>query len=104
MTVLSWEEIEDRAANFKKNWEKQRGAERQQAQSFLRDFLSVFGVEHPLENGGEFEHKCPKEFGDDGYIDYFLPKKLIVEMKTRNWGRGTRDEGRETQSYYLYSE
>ncbi len=83
MTTLSWEEIEDRAANFRKAWEKQKGAERQQAQSFLRDFLSVFGVENPLENDGEFEHKCPKEVGDDGYIDYFLPKKLIVEMKSK---------------------
>ncbi len=83
MTTLSWNEIEDRAVGFRKNWEKQRGTERQQAQSFLRDFLSVFGVENPLDNGGEFEHKCPKEVGDDGYIDYFLPKKLIVEMKTK---------------------
>ena len=83
MITLSWEEIEDRAASFRKTWEKQKGAERQQAQSFLRDFLSVFGMDNPLENGGEFEHKTPKEVGDDGYIDYFLPKKLVVEMKSK---------------------
>ena len=40
----------------------------------MTEFLSVFGIEDPLADGGEFEHKCPKEFGDDGYIDYFLPK------------------------------
>ena len=83
MTTLSWEEIEDRAANFKKIWEKQKGAERQQAQNFIRDLLSVFGIENPMDNDGEFEHKCPKEVGDDGYIDYFLPQKLVVEMKTK---------------------
>ncbi len=83
MTTLSWEEIEDRAANFKKIWEKQKGAERQQAQNFIRDFLSVFGIENPMDNDGEFEHKCPKEVGDDGYIDYFLPQKLVVEMKSK---------------------
>ena len=83
MTTLSWLEIEDRAAAFRKTWEKQKGAERQQAQRFVTEFLSVFGVENPLDNDGEFEHKCPKEFGDDGYIDYFLPRKLIVEMKSK---------------------
>ena len=83
MTTLSWEEIEDRAAHFRKSWEAQKGAERQQAQRFVMEFLSVFGVENPLENNGEFEHKCPKEVGDDGYIDYFLPRKFIVEMKSK---------------------
>ena len=82
MATLSWAEIEDRAAAFKKKWEKQKGAERQQAQNFIREFLSSFGLEDPMKDGGEFEHKCPKEVGDDGYIDYFLPRKLIVEMKS----------------------
>ena len=27
MTTLSWEDIEDRAANFRKTWEKQKGAD-----------------------------------------------------------------------------
>ena len=83
MTTLSGLEIEDRATGFRKAWESQKGAERQQAQRFVTELLAVFGVEDPQENGGEFEHKCPKECGDDGYIDYFLPKKLIVEMKTK---------------------
>ncbi len=83
MTTLSWEDIEDRAANFRKTWEKQKGAERQQAQLFVTDFLYVFGVENPLDCNGEFEHKTPKEVGDDGFIDYFLPKKIAVEMKSK---------------------
>ena len=82
MATLSWVEIEDRAAGFRKAREKQKGAERQQAQRFVTEFLNVFGIENPLENDGEFEHKCPKDVGDDGYIDYFLPRKLIVEMKS----------------------
>ena len=83
MTTLSWEEIEDRAAEFRKVCEKRKGTERQQAQRFVTELLSVFGVENPLDNGGEFEHKTPKEWGDDGYIDYFLPKRIIVEMKSK---------------------
>lgn len=82
MATLSWAEIEDRAVGFRKAWEKQKGTERQQAQRFVTEFLTVFGVENPLSDNGEFEHKTPKEFGDDGYIDYFLPRKLIVEMKS----------------------
>ncbi len=97
--TLSWEEIEDRAAGFRKSWEKQKGAERQQAQSFLRDFLSVFGIENPLEDGGEFEHKCPKEVGEDGYIDYFLPKKLIVEMKSK--GKDLNKAYEQLKSYVI---
>ena len=83
MTTLSWAEIEDRAAEFKKKWDKAPGKERQQSQRFLTEFLSVFGVEDPLKDDGEFEHKTPKEFGDDGFIDYFLPKKIAVEMKSK---------------------
>ena len=83
MSILSWTEIDDRAVEFRKAWEKRKGAERQEAQMFVREFLSVFGLENPLDNGGEFEHKTPKEYGDDGYIDYFLPKKIIVEMKSK---------------------
>ena len=99
MMTLSWEEIADRAVEFRKNWEKQKGAERQQAQSFLRDFLSVFGIENPLEDGGEFEHKCPKEVGEDGYIDYFLPKKLIVEMKSK--GKDLNKAYEQLKSYVI---
>ena len=83
MTTLSWNEIEDRAAGFKKKWSNEAGRERQQAQNFIREFLSCFGVDDPMSDGGEFEHTCPKEVGDDGYIDYFLPQKLIIEMKSK---------------------
>ena len=45
MTTLSWDEIEDRAAAFRKSWEKQKGAERQQAQRFVTEVLSrVFQI------------------------------------------------------------
>lgn len=104
MNTLSWEEIEDRAAGFKKTWEKQKGAERQQAQSFLRDFLLVFGVENPLDNEGEFEHKCPKEVGDDGYIDYFLPRKIIVEMKSKGKDLGKAFEQVKDYVFHLPAE
>ncbi|MGL4484109.1 MAG: class I SAM-dependent DNA methyltransferase, partial [Anaerovoracaceae bacterium] len=79
---LSWDEIEEKALKFSKKWEGREGKEKQQAQMFVRDFLACFGVDDPLEDGGEFEHKCPKEVGDDGYIDYFAPNKILIEMKT----------------------
>ena len=100
MSALSWEEIEDRAAGFRKYWESQKCAERQQAQRFVTEFLSVFGMENPLENNGEFEHKCPKEVGDDGYIDYFLPKKLIVEMKSK--GKDLRKAFEQVKDYVFH--
>jgi hypothetical protein len=62
MTTLSGEEIEDRASGFRKNWEKQKGAEKQEAEMFIRELLSVFGVENPRDNDGEFEHKTLKEY------------------------------------------
>lgn len=49
MTALSWAEIEDRAVGFRKAWEKQKGAERQQAQNFIREFLDCFGMDARTE-------------------------------------------------------
>ena len=83
MAAFSWIDIEDSATWFSKKWAETKGKERQQAQTFIREFLAIFGITDPFENNGEFEHKCPKDIGDDGYIDYFLPSKLIVEMKTK---------------------
>ena len=83
MTILSWNEIEDRATGFKKKWTAEKGRERQQAQMFVREFLSVFGFDDPMADGGEFEHTCPIEVGENGYIDYFLPKRIIIEMKSK---------------------
>ncbi|MBR4986979.1 MAG: class I SAM-dependent DNA methyltransferase, partial [Proteobacteria bacterium] len=104
MATLSWAEIEDRAASFRKVWEKQKGAERQQAQRFVTEFLAVFGVENPLLDDGEFEHKTPKEFGDDGYIDYFLPRKLIVEMKSKGKDLGKAFEQVKDYVFHLPAE
>ena len=100
MSTLSWQEIEDRAVGFRKAWEAQKGAERQQAQRFVTEFLAVFGVENPQENGGEFEHKCSKEWGDDGYIDYFLPKKLVVEMKSK--GKNLKKAFEQVRDYVFH--
>ena len=84
MAPLSWDEIEDRAAGFKKKWTTREGKERQQSQMFVREFLDIFGIEDPLENNGEYEHTCPKDVGHGGFIDYFLPKKITIEMKSKD--------------------
>ena len=84
MATLSWEEIDDRVAEFKKKWAAEKGKERQQDQNFVRDFLSCFGVDDPMMDGGEFQHTCPKDVGTGGYSDYFLPKKITIEMKSKD--------------------
>jgi len=54
---LLWEEIQSNAIAFSKRWKGADGRERQQAQTFVREFLAVFGIDDPLQNGaGEFEY------------------------------------------------
>ena len=44
--------------------------------------MAVFGVEDALAVG-EYEHKVHLDDGHIGYIDYFWPKKIAIEFKTR---------------------
>ena len=41
---LSMNEIRTRAAQFIRDWENEPGDERQQAQSYVRDLLGVYGI------------------------------------------------------------
>lgn len=80
--ALSWDEIKENALAFSKKWKKIDRNEEAAAQSFERDFLAVFGIEDPMKEGF-FEYKVALDGGHNGYIDYFLPGKLAVEMKAR---------------------
>lgn len=77
---LSWEEIQARAITFSKKWETAH-REEAEAQSFQRDFFKVFGIDDLL-SCGFFEYKVPLADNHNGYIDYFLPQKIAVEMKS----------------------
>ena len=78
--MLGWNEIETRAVTFQKTWRNCTGDERQEAQSFEKDFMNVFGVDW---HDGLHEHQIMLLDGSIGYIDYFLPGKILVEMKSK---------------------
>ena len=77
---LSWDEIQAKAIAFSKRWKDARD-EKSEAQSFVRAFLAVFGMEDAAAVG-RFEERALRESGR-GFMDYFWPKKIAIEMKTK---------------------
>lgn len=82
---LSWDEIQGNAAAFTKRWQHGHD-EKSEAQSFVRDFLAVFGVTDAAAVG-TFEERAKRDRGAEGeagrgFMDYFWPKKIAIEMKT----------------------
>ncbi|MGG4289972.1 DNA methyltransferase [Priestia megaterium] len=80
MERLSWEAIETKAVAFSKNWKNCNGDERQEAQKFEIDLMNVFGVDFYK---GLHEHQVRDSQGKIGYIDYLLPGKILIEMKSK---------------------
>ena len=78
--MLTWTEIETRAIAFQKRWKGCTGDERQEAQTFEKDFMNVFGVDW---HDGLHEHPIISLDGVINYIDYLLPGKILIEMKSR---------------------
>lgn len=80
MARLSWNEIEARAGNFADEW---RGEtyEKGESQSFWTDFLEVFGI-HRRRAGGYFEYAVKLRGAKRGYIDMFMPGRLLAEQKS----------------------
>lgn len=78
--MLNWSEIEDRAVLFSKRWKNCDGNERQQAQTYEKDFMYVFGVDW---HEGLHEYSVRDLEGREGLIDYLLPGKIIIEMKSK---------------------
>jgi len=79
--MLSWDSIQSNAVAFSKRW-KDAHNEEAQAQSFMTDFLQVFGVSDP-EALGDFEYKVPLSGYRTGYIDYLWKEQIAIEMKSR---------------------
>jgi len=77
---LSWDEIQANAITFSKRWKDARNEEAE-AQSFVTDFLRVFGVDDPVQLG-DFEYKAPLSGGRTGYIDYVWKGSIAIEMKS----------------------
>ncbi|KAF5040752.1 hypothetical protein DSECCO2_530150 [anaerobic digester metagenome] len=78
--MLTWSEIESRAVAFQKRWKKHNGDEKQSGQTFEKDFMNVFGIEW---RDGLHEHPVYLKDGTTGYIDYFIPGKILIEMKSK---------------------
>lgn len=77
---LTWDDIKGNAVAFSKRW-KDGWDEKSEAQSFVRDFLAVFGVSDPAAVG-RFEERALRESGK-GFMDYFWAKQIAIEMKTK---------------------
>ena len=92
---LSWDDMQTNAVAFSKRW-KEAANEEAQAQSFIADFMRVFGVEDP-EAMGDFEFKVPLSDGRTGYIDYLWKTKIAIEMKSR--GKDLGQAYRQLQGY-----
>src|SRR5436305_1728038 len=77
---LSWNEIKARALAFSKEWENTE-QEEAEAQSFLIEFLNIFGISR--RRVATFEHKVKRINATDGYIDLLWKGMLLVEMKSK---------------------
>ncbi|MGN0826310.1 MAG: DNA methyltransferase [Kiritimatiellia bacterium] len=78
--MTSWNEIRKAATAFSKRWRSAHD-EKSQAQSFLKEFFNVFGVDAVAV--ATFEHRVKFADGSQGYVDCFWQGKILVEMKSR---------------------
>jgi hypothetical protein len=82
---LTWDAIQNNALVFAKRWQD-GGSEKQEAQSFVRALLGVFGVDTSVIDSG-FE-RAVKIGGHAKYIDFLWPARLAVEMKSKGENLG----------------
>lgn len=80
MTNISWNEVQDRAAEFASKWQGET-YEKGESQSFWSDFLSIYGIDR-RRHGAFFEYAIKKGSGGQGFIDMFWPGKLLAEQKS----------------------
>lgn len=80
MSKLNWNEIETRAIAFSKRWKNTKGNEKQDAQTFEKDLMHVFGIDF---FDGYHEYPVKNDEGRQLYIDYLLPGKILIEMKSK---------------------
>ena len=78
--MKSWNEIRKHATVFSKRW-KMAFDEKSQAQSFLKEFFEVFGVDTVTQ--ATFEHRVKFADGSHGFVDCFWPGTILVEMKSK---------------------
>ena len=79
--MLTWDSIQSNSVAFSKRW-KDGSNEEAEAQSFVTEFLHVFGVDDPVKLG-DFEYKVPLSGNKTWYIDYLWKGQIAIEMKSR---------------------
>lgn len=78
---LSLNEIRRRSAQFVVEWRDAPGDERQEAQSFIRDLLQVYGI--TKTKAALYEYRARRSStGNQGYIDALIPGLCLIEMKS----------------------
>jgi very-short-patch-repair endonuclease len=78
--TLTRNEIRKRLAAFAKQWQSAHN-EKSQAQTFWLRFYECFGIR--AESATIYEQSVKKLGGNQGFIDSFIPGKLIVEHKSK---------------------
>src|SRR5688572_6470397 len=73
-------EVREELAKFALEW-KGANYERGQAQGFWREFFRAFGISG--QSAVLYEHQVKRLGGAQGFIDSFIPGKLIVEAKSK---------------------
>ncbi len=77
----SFEEIYRQADKFVLDWKDAAGDERQEAQMFVRDLLTIYGLTH--SRAALYERRAKRtSTGRQGYIDALVPGILAIEMKS----------------------
>jgi hypothetical protein len=75
-----WRQIRENALEFQVRW-ADAADERAEAQTFLYEFLRVFGVDP--RRAATFERRVHPDTDTNGYIDMLWPGRILVEMKSR---------------------
>lgn len=83
----SWNEIAARAEKFAIEW-ADASYEKGESQTFWTELLEVFGVNRKRA-GGYFEYAVKLAGKKYGFIDMFLPGKLLIEQKSAGRDLGT---------------
>ena len=64
----------------------------------LRDFLAIFGIDDAAAVG-RFENPATRE-ESRGFMDYFLPKKIALEMKSK--GKDLNEAYKQLKDYTVH--
>lgn len=98
MSAIPWQTLAANAIKFAARWGK-ASKEEAEAQPFMLDFIKIFGVSDPLLEG-RFEARVNLDDGRHGYIDYFWPKKIAIEMKSS--GKDLKKAYEQLKNYALH--